>query len=226
MSALVISETVTKILKNFAGISNSLLVQEGQTQKTMAASKSVLAQAQFPEAWPQQTGIYDLNSFLGTLSLFQKPEISFEKDGMRIASGASRVTYRYSDPSMILTPPNKQLPTASPAVEFDLSERTLGLLTKASSLLSLPIVTVTVENGEIVLRATDAKNPTSHAFEYQVPVKERVINDAEYTHTMQFKAEHLQMLLDGAYKVQMAKWKYGYFVHQTEPVQYYLVSVA
>ena len=224
MASFAVSDTTNKILRNFAGVSNSILLVEGQVQKTVASGKSVLAIAELPEAWPKETGIYDLGMFLGTLSSFKQPGIEFDDDAMVISQGRSRVRYRYSDPSTILTAPNKSLKTDNPAVEFTLNEETLTRLKKQCSLLQLESVTFSVEDGKVLVRAADPKNPASHAFEHEVEDETITLHDEDYSESRTFKTEYLGMLLDGSYRVALAGWPYGYFVHESEPVSYFIVA--
>jgi hypothetical protein len=221
---MVIGDTTVKILQNFAGIGGSILLVPGEKQRTMASGKSVLAVAEFPEPWPQETGIYDLNAFLGALSLYTKPEITFEADAMVIKSGNARLRYRYSDPSTILTPPNKVLPTANPKVEFTLFDGALHQLNKTCRMLSLPIVTVGVKNGVVTVTAADAKNSASHAYEYTVPAADVKAHDDTFSNKLDFKQEHVAMLLDGSYSVSISTWPYAHFSHQSVPVQYFVVA--
>lgn len=221
-----VSKTTGKILKNFAGISNSILLKEGAKQRTIASTKSILADAVLPEAWPRETGIYDLNTFLSTLSLFDKPAIEFADDAFIISQGKSRVKYRYSDPSTILTPPKKVLPTENPAVTFKLTDAALSQLNKTCAVLQLPAITIVVRDGEVGVRASDVKNPTSHAFEYIVPVEDISLDDKSFSANVEFPNEYLGKLLDGSYQVSLSSWPYGYFKHETEPIAYYIVANA
>jgi hypothetical protein len=227
MAAYTVSNSVQKILKNFASISSQILLAEGKTQKTIAQGKSVLAIAELPDAWPQETGIYDLNKFLGILSLDSKPEIEFGDEFMTISSGASSVAYRYSDPTTILVPPAKTLATNDPAVEFTLSEATLTRLGKVVSMLELDLVVFSVsvvgDTKSVIVKASDSKNPVSHVANIVVP-SEDIVSHRDFTVDMKFKSEHFTMLMDGAYTVHLSKWPYGFFTHKTEPVSYFIVA--
>lgn len=227
MAAFTVSNTVQKVLKNFAAISGQILLAEGKTQKTIAQGKSVLAIAELPDAWPQETGIYDLDKFLGILSLDAKPEIEFGEEAMTITSGASSVSYRYSDPSTILVPPAKTLSVADPAVEFTLSEAVLSRLGKVTSMLDLDLVVFSVSivgnSKTVAVQAKDAKNPVSHRANIVVP-SEDIVAHRDFTVDMNFKAEHFRMLMDGAYTVSLSKWPYGFFQHKSEPVSYFIVA--
>jgi hypothetical protein len=227
MTAFTVSGTVQKVLKNFAGISGQILLAPGKEQKTIAQGKSVLAIAELPDAWPQETGIYDLDKFLGILSLDSKPEIEFGEESMIIRSGASSVNYRYSDPSTILVPPAKTLPVNDPAVEFTLSEATLSRLGKVTSMLDLDLIVFSVNivgaEKTITVQAKDSKNPVSHKANIVVP-SEDIVAHRDFSADLNFKAEHFKMLMDGALTVHLSKWPYGYFTHKTEPVSYFIVT--
>lgn len=221
---MVISETTTKLLQNFANISGSILLVPGTKQRTVAAGKSVLAVAELSEPWPQETGIYDLHAFLGALSLYSKPEVTFEETAMSIKSGNSRLRYKYSDASTILTPPAKVLPTANPKIEFTFHDGALQQLNKSMRMLSLPIVTISVSKGKIVVTAADVKNSASHAFEYTVPDADVKVSDDAYVGKLDFKQEHINMLLAGSYNIAMSSWPYAHLKHQTESIEYFIVA--
>ena len=229
-----ISDVTSKLLRNFVGIQNSVLLQPGKQQATVASGKSLFAIAQLPDDWPQETGIYDLNTFLGTLSLFSKPTVAFDTDKgvMVIQAGASKVKYRMSDPSTILTPPpdepGNKLKTDNPGVTFTLSDKSLGQLNKSCAVLGLMSATgqvvIDASGGAVVVRGRDEKNPTAHSFEIEIPEKEVTFHQPNFTKKLVVKTEYMAMLLDGGYDISLSDRKYGYFKHQTEPVAYFIVG--
>jgi hypothetical protein len=232
--AFVVSETTAKLLKNFSNIQNSVLLHPGKNQTTVAQGKSLFAVAQFPDEWPEETGIYDLPKFLGTLSLTSKPQIIFntDKNVMRVVTAEGKADYRMSDPTTILIPPadepGNKLKTTNPGVTLSLSGQQLTSLIKAAGVLGLVsptgLATVTVENGSVNIRVWDEKNPSAHTYETDLAAKDVVLFDKDFTKTIHFRTEYLTMLMDGGYKLSLASWKYGYFEHQTEPIQYFVVG--
>ena len=68
-----LSSHTTSVLKNFATINQILVIKEGNTIATMSAMKNIVAKAEVEENFPQEVAIYDLNEFLGALSLFTSP---------------------------------------------------------------------------------------------------------------------------------------------------------
>jgi hypothetical protein len=137
------------------------------------------------------------------------------------------VTYRYADPSTILTPPSKKLSTDNPAVQFTLSEATFSRLGKVTSMLDLDLIVFSVnivgDEKSVSVRAKDAKNPVSHVANVIVP-SEDIVATHDFTADVNFKAEHIKMLMDGAYTVSLGKWPYGFFQHKSEPVSYFIVA--
>ena len=74
-----LSDKTLVILKNFAGINNSILVKRGDSLRTISLAKNILAEANIKEEFPRDFAIYDLNQFLNGLGLHQDPELDLEK---------------------------------------------------------------------------------------------------------------------------------------------------
>ena len=98
-----LSDSTLTVLKNFAGINNSILVKEGSQLRTISVAKNILAEADIPEDFPRDVAIYDLNQFLNGLSLHQDPNLDFTEDAyISIEEGKRRVKYFYADPQVII----------------------------------------------------------------------------------------------------------------------------
>ena len=72
-----LSENTLNILKNFAGINNSILVKQGNRLRTISVAKNILAEAEVKEDFERDFAIYDLNQFSNGLNLHQDPELGF-----------------------------------------------------------------------------------------------------------------------------------------------------
>ena len=72
-----LSNHTTSVLKNFATINQNLVIKEGNEMSTMSAMKNIIARATVEETFPKEIAIYDLNEFLGALSLFENPILDF-----------------------------------------------------------------------------------------------------------------------------------------------------
>ena len=76
-----LSKETIAILKNFATIQPNLMFKAGSELKTIAEAKNIVAKAAITEQIPQDFGIYDVNDFLSSLSLFNDPTFAFNADG-------------------------------------------------------------------------------------------------------------------------------------------------
>ena len=160
-----LSENTLSILKNYAGINSNIVIDAGNTIKTISEAKNVMSTAAIREDFPQQFGIYDLNEFLGVLSLVDTPNLNFSDDFVTVSdsSGRSKVKYFYSDPDM-LTKPGKDVKMPNADVNFALDADTLSRIKRAASTLGHTDVSITGKDGVLSLSIIDSKNATGNAY--------------------------------------------------------------
>jgi hypothetical protein len=116
-----LSDKTLALLKNFAGINQSILVKQGSKLRTISIAKNILAEVEITEEFPRDFAIYDLNQFLNGLSLHNDPELDFtESSYINIREGKRRVKYFYADPNVIISPPEKEIKLPSEDVCFQL----------------------------------------------------------------------------------------------------------
>ena len=162
-----LSNETLSVLKNFAGINSNVVLNPGQTVKTMSESKTIMASAQINEEVPAQIGIYDLNEFLGVVNMFDDPDLLFDNEfkSVRVTEGKRAVKYFFSEPS-ILTSPSKDVVMPACPVSFTISAEEMSNLRKAASALGVTDVMVKCEpssNPQLVV--TDTKDSTSNSYE-------------------------------------------------------------
>ena len=101
-----ISKRTLGILKNFASINQSILIEEGNTIETISNIKDVYAKVEVDETFPVTFAIYDLNEFMGVVSLFDADaEFEFGEDSLTIKDGKGEQKYYYADQNIIARPP-------------------------------------------------------------------------------------------------------------------------
>ena len=76
---MILSKRTINILKNFSTINQSVLFTTGNTVRTINQAKTLMAQTTLAETFPFEFGIYDLNQFLGVVSLFDEPALDFNQ---------------------------------------------------------------------------------------------------------------------------------------------------
>ena len=210
-----LSDKTLTILKNFAGINNSILVKEGTNLRTISVAKNILAEAEIKEEFPRDFAIYDLNQFLNGLSLHQDPDLDFQQDTyLSIKEGKRRVKYFFADPNVIIAPPEKDITLPTQDVCFQMDSVTLEKLTKAAAVYQLPDLSVIGEAGVIKLVVRDKKNDTSN--EYAIVVGE---TDAEFT--FNFKVENIK-IIPGAYDVVVSSKLLSQFTNTQHNLKYYI----
>ncbi len=210
-----LSDNTLTILKNFAGINNSILVKEGNQLRTISVAKNILAEAEIEEDFPREFGIYDLNQFLNGLGLHQDPDLDFSPDSyLTIREGRRRVKYFYADPAVIVAPPEKEITLPSEDVHFQLESTSLEKLLKAAAVYQLPDFCVVGKAGAVKLVVRDKKNDTSNV--YDITVGE---TDKEFT--FNFKVENIR-IIPGSYDVVVSSKLLSKFTNSQYNLKYFI----
>lgn len=213
-----LSKETLKILKNFSTLNSNLLVREGNVINTITPAKNVVAEAVVKEDFPIEFGIWDMNKFLGTISLFDDPEFIFgEKSVTVVGKNGGKVSYYYSEPSL-LTTLNKEIKMPDVAIDFELSQSDFDDILKAASVLQLPDLCVrsNKDDGNIELVVLDKKSSTTN--NYTITVGD---NPNGETFQFYYKIENLK-LLPGNYSVSLCKSVVSRFVHKECDLVYYV----
>ena len=210
-----LSDNTLTILKNFAGINNSILVKEGNSLRTISVAKNILAEADIKEEFPRDFGIYDLNQFLNGLGLHQDPDLNFgEESYLTIREGKRRVKYFYADPNVIISPPDKNIELPSEDVHFQLESTSLEKLLKAAAVYQLPDLCVVGEDGVVKIVVRDKKNDTSNSYSVDV-------GETDKTFTFNFKVENIK-IIPGAYDVVVSQKLLSRFTNSKFDLTYYI----
>lgn len=164
-----LTDSTVNILKNYATINPNIVIDEGNTLKTISVARNVLSATETNETFPQKFGIYDLNEFLNVLSLVDQPRLKFDNDFVTVSdsTGRSSVKYFYSDPDM-LTSPGKDINMPDAEVKFTLDTDTLGKVKRAAAALGHENISITPATGAVCLTVTDTEDRTSNTFSIEV----------------------------------------------------------
>ena len=217
-----LSKHTLNMLKNFSDINMSIEIKEGNILRTVSVQKNILAQAELEDEFPQDFAIYELNRFLGAVSLFDDPEFRFNGSSANIGTNTHSVDYVYCDPSMIVTPPEKNITFPDPEVKFTLSQDALSQIMKASNVLGTPEIAVEGgphPNDVIRLMALDVNNDSTDTF--KVVLEERSDNKFRFV----FKTENMKML-PGNYDVEISSKGISHFTMQGQKLQYWIATEA
>ena len=210
-----LSDQTLNILKNFAGINNSILVKQGTQLRTISVAKNILAEAAIDEEFPRDFAVYDLNQFLNGLGLHQDPDLDFGPESyISIKEGKRRVKYFYADPAVIVSPPEKEITLPSDDVQFQLDSSALEKLLKAAAVYQLPDLSAVGEAGVVKLVVRDKKNDTSNEFAV-------VVGETDKEFSFNFKVENIK-IIPGAYDVVVSQKLLSKFTNTNCDLKYYI----
>jgi len=215
-----LSKHTLSMLKNFSDINMSIEIKKGNILRTVSVQKNILAQAELEEEFPQDFAIYELNRFLGAVSLFDDPEFQFNGKSANIGTNTHSVDYVYCDPSMIVTPPENNITFPEPEVKFTLSQDALSQIMKASNVLGTPEIAIEGgphPNDVIRLKALDVSNDSTDTF--KVVLEEKSGDKFRFV----FKTENMKMI-PGNYDVEISSKGISHFTLQGQKLQYWIAT--
>lgn len=202
------------LLKNFSAINQSILIRAGKQLRSMSVMKNILVEASITEEFSRDVAIYDLNQFLNCLSLIEGAEVNLEEHAIVITNGTDSIEYRYSDPSVIAAPPEKELKLPSDDVCAVLTEEQLATVKKAAAVLQIPDVSLVGDGERIYLTVRDKKNSGSNSYKIAV-------GETASTFSFNLKVENLK-LLAGDYDVILSQKNLAKFSSHSLPLVYFV----
>ena len=210
-----LSKETLAILKNFSSINSNILIKPGNNLRTISGGKNIYVEATIQAEFDTDVPIWDLNKFLGVVSMFPNPDLEFCDTHVDISNGKSSVRYYYSEPSL-LTVPTRELEMPEIIISFDLDEHNLNEILKASSILQVSDLKIVGENGVLKITVDDAKNDTSNSFSVLI---DENYDGPDYEGT--FNVSEIKFL-PGSYKVELTKNIISRFTHQSQNLSYYI----
>lgn len=224
---MIINNETVETLKNFAEINQSLVIETGDVIKTVSEQTNVLAKAKLGQSFPQDFAIYDLNKFLGVLSLFAEPQFDFSEKSIKIQSsvdannfvaGDSVAEYQFANMSLFENERKilaKDINLPSEDAVFRLEEKYLSSIMRAAAVMSLPEIAVVANDGKLKIQAIEAKTSIdSYAVELGVSTS---------NFKMIFKIENLK-LMRGSYDVKISNKGLGHFKNLDRELEYWIAT--
>jgi len=210
------SDKTLTILKNFSSINQSLLFRKGNKIRTMSVMKNILAEADIDEELPKEFGIYELSQFLNGLSLHPDAELDFSNDSYVLIKDTNnnKTKYYYSNPSVIVSPPDKNMQLPSQDICFQLGSSKLNQLLKASSVYQVPDLCASGNGETIKLIVRDKENSTSNEYSIDVGNTDKVF-------AMNYKVENIK-IISGKYDVVISKQGISKFTNTDYNLVYFI----
>ena len=184
---MIFSENTLNVLKSFSSINSGILFRSGNVVRSISPQKTVLATAKVDNSFEKEFAIYDLSRFLSAISLFDKPEVNLHSDHLTISSGKTKLKYVYADPATIMSAPTADLPFPNSEVSFTLTSSDLASVLRGGAVLQMPEIVVTGDGTDIILSATNTKNPTVDDFNIAVGSTDKIFKAV-------FRCENLKLI--------------------------------
>jgi hypothetical protein len=182
---------------------------------TVSAGKNILALANISESFQREFAIYDLNSFLGLLTLMEDQDVEFNEAGINISKDGSEFKYFYSDPSVVTASPYKSL-DIDPVFTFNLSAAEITMIQRAASIVSATTVSIVSDGVTVTLMVGDPSNTAANSY------KKTLTTDANPpAFDARLKVENLKVITDD-YTVAVGKKKALHFKSNSRDLQYWL----
>ena len=159
INTMKMSRETLEYLKNYSTINSNIIIEPGNVLKTLSPVKNVMSECTISETFEQTIAIWDLNKFLGTVSLFDNPTFEFHENHVVISdSGKSAKTkYHYAEPELIQSV-TQTINMPDPVGDFRLTEGNFNQIMKAAAVLQLPDLCVRNTGATLELVALDAKD--------------------------------------------------------------------
>ena len=156
-----LSENTINVLKSFSIINQGIEFKPGSTIQTISPQKCIMAKAEIDDTLPSNGCFYELNRFLGVLTLFDDPALNFNEKFVTVRDAKRSVNYTFADPQMIVTPPSQEIQLPEIDVAVTLKWEDLSNTMKAASVMGLPEIAISSDGSVINLEAISSKNPTA-----------------------------------------------------------------
>lgn len=208
-----LSKETLALIKNFSSINSNLTILPGNKLTTISTGKNIIADVVIAEQFPNEFGIYDLNEFLGAMSLFESPDLEFSDKYVTIKEGKNSVKFFAASKDVLTKVPQiKAFP--EPDIEFDLPGQLLQQILRVASILKVSDITFVGDGETVTINVGDKSNPTGSSFDSQVAVTDK-------TFQVKFKVENLKMMA-GDYRVAIGAKKISRFQATNQQLTYYV----
>ena len=200
------------VLKNFAKINPSIVIQEGNILKTISPTKTIMAMAKVKTDFDQRFAIYNLDRFISIVSTFTDPDFKFGDKSVDICDNSRKTHYVYADENTVTKVPDRVINLPSIDVTFKLTNENIKDVEKASGILALPEIVVMGDGKNLFLQAADSKNPSGDVYSIQIGETDKAFKAI-------FKAENIK-IIPGDYDVSISSEGISHFVR--DDVEYYI----
>ena len=212
-----LSKETLLLIKNYASINSNLLLKAGNKLSTLAVGNTIMSTVTVAETFPSEFGIYDVNEFLGALSLFEDADLEFSDKYVTMSQGKGSIKYFAAAESAMVVP-KKDITFPDAEINFTLDANVYSMILKTAPLLKSSDVSLVGNGSTISVVVVDKKNQTGNAYNYE-------LGTTTLNFKVNLKIENLKML-PGDYDVSISSKKISRFKAKGSDLVYYVAVEA
>lgn len=168
-----ISKRTLEILENFSSINKSIAVNEQGFIKNISIAKNIVGLAKIEEEFPEFC-IFDLNEFVSIVKMFDAAneiDFVFGKDEVIIKQAKTKINYKLSNPDHIYNktlPYDNYLKDNKTQASFKLTQETLVNCLKASKVMGLKTINISIEDDKGEISLFDENNSAANQYRLEI----------------------------------------------------------
>lgn len=183
-----------EVLKNYSIINPSILFMPGGEVSTISPLKNILSIATIDETIPQKFSIYDLNEFIGIVSIMDDPQAEFTQNQIILKSGRKSVKYTMGSPDTFECSPYENIDVDEDDIiaKFNLNYSDFSNIIKACSILKNKHLTIEGNEGQLEIKSIDNKNKTSST--YAINLNDKAIKLSSESFRRMFDIDNFKIM--------------------------------
>lgn len=168
-----ISKRTLEILENFSSINKSIAINEEGFIKNISAAKNIIGLSKVEETFPDFC-IFDLNEFVSIIKMFDATkdiDFVFGKDEVIIKQAKTKVNYKLANPDHIYNKTieyDRYFKDTQPQASFKLTNETLSNCLKASKIMGLKTINISIEDDKGEISLYDENNSAANQYRLEI----------------------------------------------------------
>jgi hypothetical protein len=162
-----------------------------------------MAKATVDSTFEKRFAIYNLDSFIANLSMFNDPDITFGESNISIREGNYKQNIPYADESAVTKVPANDINLPSIDAMFTLTQEHFKRLERAAGINSLPELIVMGDGSKLYLQVDDSKTPNGNLMSIEV-------GETTKTFKAVFRLDNIR-ILPGDYEVNICSRGISHF---------------
>lgn len=210
-----ISKEAINVLKNYATISNNLRIYPGNELVTVSPQTNIFAKTVVADNFPVEANIYNLNSLLELLSIYDDQEVEFGEKSLKISRGSDSFEFTYADAKVIIAPPAGKTIAIDNHYQFTLTAADVIMINKAAGITGAEQIKIEAKDGKAILTVGDKANSMKHT---------RVLGETALVFTALLDVPNFRVIPE-AYTVTLSQQKFLHFKSATANVPEYWLAL-